>query len=143
MNDSWRLCVICDISFSLAIPFTRRIKVYTRFVGKYVKDRMKRFRPHKIRVYIFLIRICPSVRMYAEISETIKAGMLGLSMQILGLSAQRMFASAGCHAHDHNRTQRQRPQFLIFCKHLKSLFLLSIPVFIPKMIKIGPFIIKL
>jgi len=46
---------------------------YTRFVGKYVTGRRKRFRPHK--VYIFLIKItsrvdiamsvCPSVRMNA------------------------------------------------------------------------------
>jgi len=53
----------------LFIPVTRRVKGYTRFVGKYVTDRRKRFRPHK--VYIFLIRItsrvdlamsvCPSV----------------------------------------------------------------------------------
>jgi len=40
---------------SLVIPVTRRVKGYTRFVGKYVTGRRKRFRPHK--VYIFLIRI--------------------------------------------------------------------------------------
>jgi len=34
------------------IPVTRRVKGYTRFVGKYT-GRRKRFRPHK--VYIFLI----------------------------------------------------------------------------------------
>jgi len=55
----------------LFIPVTRRVKGYTRFVGKYVTGRRKRFRPHK--VYIFLIRItsrvdlamsvCPSVRL--------------------------------------------------------------------------------
>jgi len=32
-----------------------RVKGYTRFVGKYVTGRRKRFLPHK--VYIFLIRI--------------------------------------------------------------------------------------
>jgi len=32
--------------------FTRRVKGYTRFVGKYVIGRRKRFLPHK--VYIFL-----------------------------------------------------------------------------------------
>jgi len=62
---------------------------------------MKRFRPHK--VYIFLIRItsqvdlalsvCLSVRINAEISETIKARLLGFGMQIPEL------LSAGCHAH--------------------------------------------
>jgi len=51
------------------IPVTRRVKGYTRFVGKYVTGRRKRFRPHK--VCIFLIRstsrvdlamsVCPSV----------------------------------------------------------------------------------
>jgi len=59
----------------IIIPVTRRVKGYTRFVGKYVTGRRKRFRPHK--VYIFLIRstsrvdlamsVCPSVQMNAEI----------------------------------------------------------------------------
>jgi len=72
------------------IPVTRRVKGYTRFVGKYVTGRRKRFRPHK--VYIFLIRItsqvdlamsvCPPVRMNAEISETIRAGLLRFCVQI-------------------------------------------------------------
>jgi len=63
----------------LVIPVTRRVKGCTKFVGKYVTGRMKRFEPHK--AYIFLIRItsrvdlamsvCPSVRMNAELSETI------------------------------------------------------------------------
>jgi len=52
---------------NLIIPVTRRVKGYTRFVGKYVTGRRKRFRPHK--VYILLIRTpsrvdlasCPSV----------------------------------------------------------------------------------
>jgi len=67
----------------------------------FVTGRRKRFRPHK--VYIFLIRINsrvdPSVRMNAEISETIRAIVLGLGVQILGLPAWRKFVSAGCHAH--------------------------------------------
>jgi len=40
--------------------FTRRVKGYTRFVGKYVIGRRKRFLPHK--VYIFLTRITSRVR---------------------------------------------------------------------------------
>jgi len=72
----------------IVIPFTRRVKGYTRFVGKYVTGRKKRFRPHK--VYIFLIRItsrvdlamCPSVHMNAEISETIRARLLRFGVQI-------------------------------------------------------------
>jgi len=66
-----------QIIASVFIPVTRRVKGYTRFVGKYLTDRRKRFRPHK--VYIFLIRItsrgdlamsvCPSARMNVEISE--------------------------------------------------------------------------
>jgi len=57
--------------FNIFMPVTRRVKGYTRFVGKYVTGRRKRFRPHT--VYIFLIRItsrvdlamsvCPSVRL--------------------------------------------------------------------------------
>jgi len=59
------------LGLQIFIPVTRRVKVYTRFVGKYVTGRRKRFRPHK--VYIFLIRItsqidlamsvCPPVRL--------------------------------------------------------------------------------
>jgi len=87
--------------FALIRPVTRRVKGYTRFVGKYVTGRRKRFRPHK--VYIFLIRITSrvdlamsvrpsvrlSVRMNAEISETIQATILGLGMQIPEIPAQR------------------------------------------------------
>jgi len=79
----------------------------TRFVGKYVTGRRKRFRPHK--VYIFLNRItsrvdlalsvCLSVRMNAEISETIRARLLRFGMQIPEFLTQRKFDSAMCHAH--------------------------------------------
>jgi len=44
---------------SIFIPVTRRENWYTRFVGKYVTGRRKRFGPHK--VYIFLIRITSRV----------------------------------------------------------------------------------
>jgi len=37
--------------------------------------------------------------MNADISKTIRARVLGLGMQILGLPAQRKFLSAGCPAH--------------------------------------------
>jgi len=57
---------------------------------------------------MFLIRItsrvdlamsvCPSVRMNAEISETLRARQLGLGMNIPKLLAQRRFVSAACHA---------------------------------------------
>jgi len=85
------------VKLKIIIPDTRRIKRYTRFVGKYVKGRRKRFRPQRFvgkyvtgrrkrfrphEVCIFLIRIasrvdlamsvCPSVRMNAEVSETIR-----------------------------------------------------------------------
>jgi len=43
--------------------------------------------------------VCPSVRMNAEISETIRATKLGLGMQIPEVSAQRKFVSEMCHAH--------------------------------------------
>jgi len=82
------------------IPVTRRVKGYTRFVGKYVKGRRKSFRPPK--VYIFLIRI--NNRMNADISETIRATILVLGMQIPEIPAQRKFVSAGCHAHKPHKT---------------------------------------
>jgi len=95
------------------IPVTRKVKGYTRFVGKYVTRRRKRFRPHK--VYIFLIRttsrkkeafptpkvytwsgdhcesisshvrlsVRPSVRMNAEISETMREGYWDLAFRFL------------------------------------------------------------
>jgi len=95
-------------SAHILIPVTRRVKGYTRFVGRYVTGRRKRFRPNK--VYIFLIRItsrvdlirlsvCPSFRMIALISKTVKAAILGIGMQILEIPAQRKFVSAGFHAH--------------------------------------------
>jgi len=43
----------------IIITVTRRVKGYTRFVGKYVTGRRKRFQPY--RVYIFLIRITSRV----------------------------------------------------------------------------------
>jgi len=83
--------------------FTRIVKGYTRFVGKYITGRRKRFRPHK--VYIFPIRItsrvdlamsvCPSVLMNAEISETIRATIVALGMQIPEIPAQRKFSGSG------------------------------------------------
>jgi len=86
---------------TILIPVTRKVKGYTGFVGKYVTSKRTRFRPHK--VYIFFIRINIRVdlamsvcNIYAEISETIKARILGLGVQILGLPAQRKFVSAGC-----------------------------------------------
>jgi len=91
----------------IIISVTRRVKGYTRFVGKYVTGRRKRFRPHK--VYIFLIRItsrvdlamsvCPSVRMNAEISETMRVTILGLGTQVPEIPAQRKFVSVEYHAH--------------------------------------------
>jgi len=84
------------------IPVTRRVKGNTRFVGKYVTGRRKRFRPHK--VYIFLIRItsrvdlamsvCPCVRMNAEISETIGARLFRFGVQVPELLTQSKFVSS-------------------------------------------------
>jgi len=104
-----------QIIASVFILVTRRVKGYTRFVGKYVTGKRKRFIPHK--VYIFLIRItsrvdlamsvcpsdrlsvCLSVRMNAEISETIRARILRFGVQIPELLTHRKFVSAKCHAH--------------------------------------------
>jgi len=44
---------------------------------------------------------CPSVRMNGVISETIKAAILRLGMQILKNPAQRKFVSSLCHAHSY------------------------------------------
>jgi len=97
----------CISIFFVILPVTRRVKWCTRFVGKYVTDRRKRFRPHK--VYIFLngitspvdlaISVCLSVPMNSEISETIKARLLRFGMQMPELLTQRKFVSAMCHAH--------------------------------------------
>jgi len=43
--------------------------------------------------------VCPSVRMKAEISETITARPLGFGVQIPELLEPRKIVSAGCHAH--------------------------------------------
>jgi len=42
--------------------------------------------------------VCPSVRMNAEISETITATILGLCLQVPKILAQRKLASSVCHA---------------------------------------------
>jgi len=44
---------------NIFIPVTRRVKGYTRFVGRYATGRRKQFRPYK--AYIFLIRITSRV----------------------------------------------------------------------------------
>jgi len=92
-------------------------------VGKYATGRRKRFRPHN--VYLFLIRItsrvdlamsvCPSVRMSAEISETISATILGLGMQIPEVPVQRKFLSEMCHAYSnaHNPPKAVAPKLLM------------------------------
>jgi len=105
---------------TILIPVTRKVKGYTSFVGKYVTS----------KVYIFFIRInirvdlamsvCP---MNAEISETIKARILGLGVQILGLPAQRKFVSAGC---DYNTSKNLN----------EILFLLSIQSIQPSRLKV-------
>jgi len=48
--------------------------------------------------------VCLSVRIKAEISETVKARLLGLGMQIPELLTQRKFVSAECHAHFNAQT---------------------------------------
>jgi len=65
-----------QIPASPFIPVTRRVKGYTRFVGKYVTGRRNLFRPHK--VLIFLNR-----RISAEISETIRARILGFGIPVI------------------------------------------------------------
>jgi len=70
---------------NIFIPVSRRVKGYTRFVGKYVTVRS--------------LSVCLSVRMNAEISETIRARLLGFSMQIPEIPAHRKFVSSVRHDH--------------------------------------------
>jgi len=84
---------------NIFIPVTRRVKGHTRFIGMYVTGRRKRFRPHQVCIILISIisqvdlamSICPSVRMNAEISETIRARILKLGIQIPELLTQRKF----------------------------------------------------
>jgi len=95
---------------------TLRVKGYIRFVGKYVTDRMNRFRPYK--VYVLLIRITSRVKLAMSVCPSVcpsvwtlstrkiwKLEKLGLGMQILEVLGQRKCASEGCHGHSkaHNR----------------------------------------
>jgi len=57
----------CDIIF---IPVTRRVKGYTRFVGKCVTGRRKRFQPHK--VCIFLIRTTSRVNLAMSVCTSVR-----------------------------------------------------------------------
>jgi len=56
------------------------------------------------------LSVCSSVRMNADISETIQPTILGLGMQIPEIPAQRKFVSAECHAHS-NRPKLWLLQF--------------------------------
>jgi len=51
--------------------------------------------------------VCPNER-----SETIKAAILGLGMQILEIPAQRKFVSSVCHAHSNARIHFFTEMFL-------------------------------
>jgi len=50
----WQLSVAADHVYAwydrMILPVTYRAKGYIRFVGKYVTDRRKRFRPHKVYI---------------------------------------------------------------------------------------------
>jgi len=96
--------------FLLFILVTLRVKGYIRFVGKYVTDRMNRFRPYK--VYVLLIRITSRVKLAMSVCPSVcpsvwtlstrkiwKLEKLGLGMQILEVLGQRKCASEGCHGH--------------------------------------------
>jgi len=71
---------------------------------------------------MFLIRITsrvdlamsvyPSVRMNDEISETIRASILGLGMQIPEIPAQRKFVSEMCHSNAHKPRKTVAPTVL-------------------------------
>jgi len=92
--------------FIIFIPVTRRVKGYTRFVGKYVTGRRKRFRPHK--VYSFLIRITSRVDLDVRLSfrpderwnlGKYKSWAIATWLADSCLLTQRKFVSAECYAH--------------------------------------------
>jgi len=58
--------------------------------------------------------VCPSVRMNAEITETIGATVLGLGLRLSEIPAQRKFISEMCHAHSnaHKPSKTVLLQFL-------------------------------
>jgi len=71
------------------IPVTRRVKGYTRFVGKYVTGRRKRFRSHK--VYIFLIRITSRVDLAMSVSRPHKVYIF-----LIGITSRVDLAMSVC-----------------------------------------------
>jgi len=71
-----RICLLRRFLMFLFIPVTRRVKGYTRFVGKYVTGRGKRFRPHK--VYIFLIRITSRVDLAMSVCPSVLSDRLSV-----------------------------------------------------------------
>jgi len=89
-------------------PVNRKVKGYTRFVGRYTAGRTKRSQLYEVHIVLISITnrvdqamsVCLSFRMNAEIWETtrIQARKLWLGMQILELIVQRKFVSARCHA---------------------------------------------
>jgi len=83
-----------------------------------VTGRRKRFRPHKVYIILITSRVdlamsvYPSVRMNDEISETIRASILGLGMQIPEIPAQRKFVSEMCHSNAHKPRKTVAPTVL-------------------------------
>jgi len=64
------MLLLIVILIIVIIPVTRRVKGYTRFVGKYVTGRRKRFRPHNVYSRVDLaMSVCPSVRLSVRPDE--------------------------------------------------------------------------
>jgi len=78
-------------------------------VGKYLTEEgsvsypIKPNPPSNVR-----LSVRPSVRLSGWTGK-LKARVLGLGMQILGLLAQSKFVSAECHAHNHNTKTHPAP----------------------------------
>jgi len=91
----------------LIIPVTRRVKGYTRFVGKYVTGRRKRFRSHK--VYIFLIRITSRVDLAMSVCPSVCPS-----------GTQSKFVTRICHAHSnaHKPSKPVAPTIFMLGKKL-------------------------
>jgi len=95
-NNKYNILIIVSVFLDILFPALRNIIVpVTR---RKVCNRQKEYIYSWSGSLAESIYPCPSVRMNAEISETVRARLLGFGRRFLEL-AQRKFFSAGCHAH--------------------------------------------
>jgi len=127
-----------EIPTSPLIPVTRRVKGYSRFVGKYVTGRRNLFRTHK--VYIFFIRItsrvdlamsvCLSVGWTLQFRKQYELGYWDLACRFLRfLSSASLFQQGATPTLTHtSRPKLWLPQFRSKNKHFNwNVLFSSIP----------------